>query len=154
VRQVRSLTVEREDDDVVRLRRVTDRGVAGGDGDRRADRSRAHQDRGHQQPVAAGAAVVTLAYLIVTRRRVRHEIAIKEEREAALTQALHKIDVLSGLLAMCASCKRIRDDDHHWEPVEVFLERHGQISVSHGICPRCTTDLYPDYVDALSKPAA
>ena len=105
-------------------------------------------------PVAAGAAVVTLAYLVVTRRRLRHEIAIKEEREAALTQALHEIEVLSDLLSMCASCKRIRGEDHQWEPVEVFLKRHGQISVSHGLCPHCTTELYPDYVDALSKPAA
>ena len=102
-------------------------------------------------PVAAGAAVVTLAYLIVTRRRLRQEIAIKEEREAALTQALHKIEVLSGLLAMCASCKRIRDEDHQWESVEVFLERHGQISVSHGICPHCTTELYPDYVERAQQ---
>ena len=100
-------------------------------------------------PVAAGAAVVTLAYLIVTRRRLRREIAIRQEREDALTQARHKIKVLAGLLAMCASCKRIRDDDHQWEPVEMYLKRHGQVSVSHGICPHCTNQLYPDYLDAL-----
>jgi hypothetical protein len=105
-------------------------------------------------PFAVGLAVLLLAYLIVTRRRLRHEVAIRLEREDALTQALHKIDVLSGLLAMCASCKRIRAEDDHWEPVEAYLQRHGEISVSHGICPPCTNRLYPDYVDALAREAS
>src|ERR1700754_4756786 len=54
-------------------------------------------------PVVAGGAVVALVYLIVTRRRLRREIAIRQDREDALTQAVHEIEVLSGLLAMCAS---------------------------------------------------
>jgi hypothetical protein len=101
-------------------------------------------------PVAVGLAVLTLAYLIVTRRRLRREVGVRQDREEALTRALHKIDVLSGLLAMCAACKRIRGEDDRWEPVEAYLQRHGEISVSHGICPGCTTRLYPDYADALS----
>ena len=105
-------------------------------------------------PVAVALAVLTLAYLIVTRRRLRDEVAIREEREDALIQALRKIEVLSGLLAMCASCKSIRSDEDRWEPVETYLERHGEISVSHGICPACTTRLYPDYVASLTHPAS
>lgn len=105
-------------------------------------------------PVAVGLAVLTLAYLIVTRRRLRREVAIREQREDALTQALRKIDVLSGLLAMCASCKRIRGEDDRWEPIELYLRRHGEVSVSHGICPGCTDRLYPDYADALAQPAS
>jgi nitrate reductase gamma subunit len=104
-------------------------------------------------PLAAGLVIVTLAYLIVTRRRLRHEVAIRQEREDALTQALHKINVLSGLLAMCASCKRVRDEDQ-WEPVEVYLQRHGELSVSHDICPQCADDLYPEYVTKLIAPAS
>lgn len=97
-------------------------------------------------PVAVGLAVLLVAYLIVARRRLRDEVAIRQEREEALTQARRKIEVLSGLLAMCASCKSIRGNDHdRWEPVETYLQRHGEISVSHGICPDCTTQLYPDY---------
>ncbi|MGZ8693128.1 MAG: hypothetical protein ACXWZY_01780 [Gaiellaceae bacterium] len=103
-------------------------------------------------PVAAAGAVVTLAYLLVTRRRLRQEVAIRKEREDALSQALHKIEMLSGLLAMCASCKRIRDDNDQWEPVEIYLQRHPEISVSHSICPHCTRDLYPDHAEALTQP--
>ena len=101
-------------------------------------------------PVVVGIAVVTVAYLIATRRRLAQEVAVRQEREHALTQALRTIDVLSGLLAMCASCKRIRDDDGRWEPVESYLLRHGDVSVSHGLCPACVTRLYPDYREGLT----
>jgi heme exporter protein D len=103
-------------------------------------------------PVAVGLAVLTLAYLIVTRRRLRREVAIRREREDELTQALQEIEVLSGLLAMCASCKRIRGEDGRWEPVDVYLRRH-DISVSHGICPGCVDRLYPEFVDTVTQPA-
>jgi heme exporter protein D len=103
-------------------------------------------------PVAVGLAVLTLAYLIVTRRRLRREVAIRQEREASLTRALQQIEVLSGLLAMCAACKRVRDEDDRWVPVEAYLKRN-EISVSHGICPGCVDRLYPDYVDGLAQPA-
>ena len=95
-------------------------------------------------PVVVGLAVVTVAYLIATRRRLRQEVHVRQEREQALTQALQTIEVLSGLLSMCASCKRIRDDEGRWEPVEAYLGRHGNVSVSHGLCPTCVDRLYPD----------
>ena len=104
-------------------------------------------------PVAVGLAVLTLAYLMISRRRLRQEVAIRREREEALTRAMQKIEVLSGLLAMCASCKRIRDGER-WEAVEVYLQRHGEVSVSHDVCPQCVRELYPDYVDVLAQPVS
>lgn len=104
--------------------------------------------------VAAGVALVSLAYLTVERRRLKHEVVVRQEREEALTHALNEIELLSGLLAMCSSCKRIRDDDDSWEPVEVYLQRHGELSVSHGICPECALRLYPEYVATLAQPAS
>ena len=103
-------------------------------------------------PLAATLAVVTLVYLIVTGRRLRDEVATRLERERSLTQALHKIKVLSGLLAMCSSCKRIRNGKR-WEPIEAYLERHGEISVSHGVCPQCIRELYPEYIHSLTPPS-
>jgi hypothetical protein len=90
-------------------------------------------------------AALGVAYLILTRRRLRQEVAIRQEREAALTEALHTIEVLSGLLAMCSSCKSVRKDDDQWVPVEEYLQRHGEVAVSHGICPQCAARLYPGY---------
>jgi hypothetical protein len=85
-----------------------------------------------------GVAVVSVVHLVVTRRRLRR-------REQALTEALREIDVLTGLLAMCASCKRIRGDDDQWEPVEAYLQRRGEVSVTHGLCPDCAARLYPGW---------
>ena len=104
-------------------------------------------------PVAVGLSALTLVYLIVTRRRLRQEVAVRRKREDALTRAMAKIEVLSGLLAMCASCKRVRDGER-WQPVEVYLARHGEVSISHDVCPECVRELYPDYVDALPQPVS
>ena len=53
---------------------------------------------------------------------------------------------------MCASCKRVRTDDD-WEPVEQYLERHGEVSVSHGLCQPCAGKLYPTSSTRVSTPA-
>lgn len=82
-------------------------------------------------PVVMGVAVVSVVHLVVTRRRLR--------------LALQAIDVLEGLLAMCSSCKRIRSKDDVWEPVEAYLQRRGEVSVTHGLCPECATRLYPGW---------
>jgi hypothetical protein len=95
-----------------------------------------------------GLAVLGVAYLIVTRRRLRQEVAIRQERESSLTEALHTIEVLSGLLAMCASCKSVRNSEDKWESVELYLQRHAEVAVTHGICPTCASKLYPDYLNS------
>ena len=98
-----------------------------------------------------GLAVVALMYLAVAHRRLKVEVAIRQTREAA---ALHEVEILSSLLAMCSSCKRIRDENNHWEPVEIYLQQQGdgELSVSHGICPECTSELYPDHAEAMAQP--
>jgi PAS domain S-box-containing protein len=63
-----------------------------------------------------------------------------------LKQALENIQTLSGLLPICASCKKIRDDKGYWEAVEEYLLKHAKIRFSHGICPDCRDALYPELV--------
>ncbi|GAB4547249.1 MAG: hypothetical protein Kow0063_41880 [Anaerolineae bacterium] len=53
--------------------------------------------------------------------------------------------MLSGLLPICASCKKIRDDEGYWHSVEVYIRDHSEADFSHGICPDCMQKLYPDY---------
>ena len=62
-----------------------------------------------------------------------------------LTDALAGIKTLRGLLPICASCKRIRDDRGYWEKVESYIERHSEAEFTHGICPECLHNLYPEY---------
>lgn len=70
------------------------------------------------------------------------------EREtliARLREALSRVKTLSGLLPICASCKRIRDDRGDWNPIEVYIHDRSNAQFSHGICPECAKKLYPDY---------
>ena len=56
---------------------------------------------------------------------------------------------LHGLLPICAHCKKIRDDQGYWASVETYLKRHTDVDFSHGLCPDCIRELYPDYADKL-----
>jgi PAS domain S-box-containing protein len=72
---------------------------------------------------------------------------LEEEREnllSELQQALLEVKQLSGLLPICASCKKIRNDDGYWEQIEGYIEKHTDAEFSHGICPECSKRLYPE----------
>jgi hypothetical protein len=69
------------------------------------------------------------------------------EREvliAKLQDALDEVKLLSGLLSICASCKKITNERGDWEPMESYLETHSQAKFSHGLCPDCLRKLYPE----------
>lgn len=61
-----------------------------------------------------------------------------------LQDSLAQIKTLSGLVPICAHCKKIRDDKGYWEKVEVYIEEHSDAQFSHGICPDCMNTLYPE----------
>jgi response regulator RpfG family c-di-GMP phosphodiesterase len=66
------------------------------------------------------------------------------ETNAALERALGEIKTLRGILPICCSCKKIRDDQGYWNQIEVYIRSHSQAEFSHGICPDCAQKLYPD----------
>ncbi len=51
---------------------------------------------------------------------------------------------LSGLLPMCAKCKKIRDDEGYWQQVETYIQEHTDAKFSHGLCPACLDETYGD----------
>jgi hypothetical protein len=70
----------------------------------------------------------------------------KEERErenliAQLTESLARVKQLSGLLPICASCKKIRDDRGYWNLLEVYIQDHSEADFTHGLCPDCVQKL-------------
>lgn len=67
---------------------------------------------------------------------------IVAERTGALQAALDEVKQLSGLLPICAWCKKIRDDRNYWHTVEEFLARHTDAEFTHGICPSCRSKLH------------
>jgi DNA-binding response OmpR family regulator len=64
-----------------------------------------------------------------------------------LTHALEKIQTLRGLLPICTRCKKIRDDEGYWHQVEVYIRDHSEAEFSHGFCPDCARELYPQFYD-------
>lgn len=72
---------------------------------------------------------------IATQRKI--ELANKD-----LEQALADIKQLSGMLPICASCKKIRDDDGYWSKLENYFEHHSDLLFSHSLCPDCAEAMY------------
>ena len=62
-----------------------------------------------------------------------------------LRAALREIHVLKGILPICASCKRIRDDQGNWHPVEEYVRSHSEARFSHGACPECAEKLRAEF---------
>ena len=61
-----------------------------------------------------------------------------------LREALARVKQLSGLLPICSSCKKIRDDQGYWNQIENYLKQHSEAEFTHGICPECARRLYPE----------
>lgn len=68
----------------------------------------------------------------------------KEKVIAKLMQVLAKVKTLSGMLPICANCKKIRDDKGYWSQIEAYIRDHSEAEFSHSICPECAKKLYPD----------
>lgn len=58
-----------------------------------------------------------------------------------------ELKTLRGLLPICASCKKIRDDRGYWNRIEVYIREHSEADFSHGICPDCAKKLFPEVSD-------
>jgi PAS domain S-box-containing protein len=82
----------------------------------------------------------------ITRRK-------EEERERQrliqeLTEALARVKTLSGLLPICSSCKKIRDDAGYWQQLETYIARHSQAEFTHSLCPDCAPRFFPELQSA------
>ncbi|MDM8549091.1 response regulator [Desulfobacterales bacterium HSG2] len=82
--------------------------------------------------------------------RIKTHLTIQRQKKE-LKEAAHKIRTLSGLLPICANCKKIRDDNGYWEQIEVYIRDHSDANFSHSICPECIKKLYPEYYEELNK---
>ena len=92
---------------------------------------------------------------------ITHYVAVKEDITARkkieadrdqlihhLQEALANVKSLSGMLPICAGCKKIRDDKGYWSQVESYIQSHSEAKFSHGMCPDCLKKWYPDLVEA------
>ena len=93
--------------------------------------------------------VWAVAFTMVNGNRLESEL-VQSHSELTRTvdelqKALGEVRTLTGLLPLCSSCRRVRDDEGYWNQIEVYLREHTDVKVSHGLCPECARRLYPDY---------
>lgn len=85
----------------------------------------------------------------ITARReaeeaLREALAANDRLVAELREAAHNIKTLKGFLPICMFCKKIRDDQGYWERLEAYISAHSDAKFSHGLCPECRKQHYPD----------
>ena len=91
-----------------------------------------------------GASIV-LRDITERKRQEKERLRLIEE----LKEALKRVKTLNGLLPICASCKKIRNDGGYWEQVETYIRSRSNAEFTHGICPDCVRLLYPQYQSIL-----
>ena len=85
---------------------------------------------------------------ITERRRIENE---RERLIAELQEALAQVKTLGGMLPICASCKKIRNDQGYWEQVEGYISTRSEAEFTHSICPDCVRKLYPEIYAEIGK---
>ena len=98
-------------------------------------------------------AIILLTAVVISTLKANKSIAAQKKTEEAnvrliveLKNALADVKKLSGLLPICASCKKIRDDNGYWNKIESYISQHSEAEFTHGICPECIKKLYPDLI--------
>jgi len=90
--------------------------------------------------------ILTMAYALLSKFVDLHldverlNLSLEQRVESALAD----VKVLRGLLPICSACKKIRDDKGYWNQIEVYVEEHSDAMFSHGICPECAREYYPE----------
>jgi DNA-binding NtrC family response regulator len=80
----------------------------------------------------------------IERKRAENE---KEALIAELQEALQKVKTLSGFLPICASCKKIRDDQGYWKQVESYIKELSGAELTHSLCPDCAQSLFQEIIE-------
>jgi PAS domain S-box-containing protein len=99
--------------------------------------------------------LASFADITESKQNLEQLTALSQHLERAnrdLQASLDKVKTLSGLVPICANCKKIRDDRGYWNQVETYIEKHSDAQFSHGICPECAQKLYPElYQEEANK---
>ena len=90
----------------------------------------------------AGVRLIAFVFITLMITRVKHLLDHERQLNEELSKAMAEIQILSGLLPICASCKKIRDEQGAWHQVEVYISKRSEVTFSHGICPECMVKLY------------
>lgn len=91
-----------------------------------------------------------LSWRLNFERRKRYLASMDlQQTNNELEKALTEIKTLRGIVPICAKCKKIRDDKGYWNQLEAYMETHLDAEFSHGLCPDCMRELYPEVADKV-----
>ena len=88
------------------------------------------------------------------QRHTLARLSAEAERERVigdLEKALAEVKTLSGLIPICASCKKIRDDQGYWTQIETYVQQHSNVKFSHSLCLDCLHKLYPQEAEQVRQ---
>jgi preprotein translocase subunit YajC len=88
---------------------------------------------------------ILLILIVVFALRMDRAAKERENMIQKLQAALAEVKTLRGIIPICASCKKVRDDKGYWNQIESYVRDHSEADFSHGICPECARKLYPDF---------
>jgi len=100
--------------------------------------------------IALGLLLTIIVILFVENKNISKRKQVEKERENLITKlqdAVTKIKTFRGLLPICSSCKKIRDDKGYWNQIESYIRNHSEAEFTHGICPKCAKKLYPELIN-------
>jgi hypothetical protein len=102
--------------------------------------------------------------LTLLKLRVRNHIEVKrrndlykEQRDFVafqkkeLEEVLGRVRHLKGIIPICMHCKSIRDTGQSWQMLETYISEHSEAIFSHGICPTCVTNHYPELAGFIKE---
>jgi hypothetical protein len=95
----------------------------------------------------SGIRLISFLVFALTFARIKELLNRERELSGRLQASLDQVQELRGLLPICAACKRIRDDEGYWQQIEAYISTHSRAEFTHGICPECARQLYPEYYE-------
>jgi hypothetical protein len=84
--------------------------------------------------MTVGGLLVLIGLVFLNAQRLSNDVS----------QARQEVRQLTGLLPICANCKKIRDDSGDWQRLEEYIQDHSEADFTHSICPECARELYPE----------
>jgi hypothetical protein len=105
-------------------------------------------------PIEIWNVAMYLAFFIIMTVLLSQLRITMQQRAGLITKlqnALNAVKELSGILPICANCKKIRDEEGYWHDVEAYIGRHTKAEFTHGICAECANKLYPSLFDKIEE---
>ncbi|HTG01691.1 MAG TPA: hypothetical protein VK654_14010 [Nitrospirota bacterium] len=105
-------------------------------------------------PVKIWNIVMYFAFFILVTLLLHQLRVTLQQRDIFINKmqnALNAVRELSGILPICANCKKIRDDEGYWHDVDVYIANHTKAEFTHGMCAECAAKLYPSLFDKIEK---